>query len=252
MIYEKRKYTRLSRSAWAEIRGYWETGDHDLAELSDRFGVSRRAIQSHLKKFGSVKGSKAVAMAAAVKEQIFSAELNSPDTLLRRAKETREAAYANGVIIDQLVMAQLALAQNEPAQAFKAATAIKMLSLAAATLERTQTIKLRALGIDGADVPLDVIPELIIRDLSKKDIIELRARNEDEEEDDLGIPIAPSSSDVPSVSVGIYDTDCTVAESESEDDAIIVEGEEGDEPVKPQPKPSYLQGGGRLVKEASR
>jgi len=59
MTTPKRKYIRLSPSTWAELRAYWESGDHTLAELSDRYGVSPRAIQSHLSKLGSEKGSKA-------------------------------------------------------------------------------------------------------------------------------------------------------------------------------------------------
>jgi DNA-binding MarR family transcriptional regulator len=55
----KRKYVRLSPSKWAELRAYWEAGDHSLAELSDQYGVSPRAIQSHLSKLGTIKGSKA-------------------------------------------------------------------------------------------------------------------------------------------------------------------------------------------------
>jgi hypothetical protein len=99
-----------------ELRAYWESGDHSLAELSDRYGVSPRAIQSHLSKLGSVKGAKAAEMAAAVQKEIFKDELGDRDTLVLRAKETREATYANAKIIEGLIMAQLQNAQKDPRQ----------------------------------------------------------------------------------------------------------------------------------------
>ena len=61
-----------------------------------------------------------------------------------------------------LFMAQLALAQKDPTRTHKAATAIKTLSLAAATLERTQGIRLRALGLDKENTLPDEIPVLEI------------------------------------------------------------------------------------------
>ena len=50
MTKAKRKYIRLAPTKWAELRAFWETGDHSLAELSDQYGVSPRAIQCHVRK----------------------------------------------------------------------------------------------------------------------------------------------------------------------------------------------------------
>jgi len=250
MTRKKRKYTRLAPSTWAEVRALWETGNHDLAELSDRFGVSRRSIQSHVRKHGSAKGSKAAEMAAVVQKEIFKEELGDQETITRRAKETREAAYANAVVIGELVMAQLALAQKDPAQAFKAASAMKVLSLAAGTVERTQTIRLRALGLDKENAPPDVMPELIIRDLSKEEKAALEARNEDDEESEIGFPLAPADTDSVLVGAEIHESDDIVEEGgEIADEEIIVEGVEPEEPAKPHPEFSAALGG-RLVKEA--
>ncbi len=69
------------------MRALWEAGDHGLAELSDRYGVSPRTIQAHLKKLGSAKGAKAAEMAAAVQKEIFKAELGEQETFVLRAKE---------------------------------------------------------------------------------------------------------------------------------------------------------------------
>lgn len=245
MTRKKRKYTRLSPSKWAELRALWETGDHGLAELSDRYGVSRRAIQSHLKKLGSVKGAKAAEMAAVVQKEIFTEALGDQDTLVLRAKATREAAYTNTVIVEDLIMAQLALAQKDPTQAFKAATAVKMLALAAAALERLHATKLHALGLD-KDTPLaDEMPVLTFRDLSKDELKALAERDESDDESDLGIPLAPRSTDSGFIGSETDESDDIIVEEGGE---VIVEGEEPEDPAKPSPKPLYPLGG-RLVRD---
>ena len=68
----------------------WEVGDSTLEDLAARFGVSLRTIQAHVKKHGSVKGSKAAAMAMAIKEKVFEEELDDPERTKRRGKELRE------------------------------------------------------------------------------------------------------------------------------------------------------------------
>lgn len=216
MTSPKRKYVRLPHSAWAELRAYWESGDHSLNELSDRYGVSRRAIQSHLSKLGSIKGAKAAEMAAAVQKEIFKDELESPDTLVHRARETRETTYANAKIIEALMMAQLQFAQKDPTQAFKAATALKALSLAASALERLHATKSRALGLDRENSLPDELPVLILRDLNSTELEALQTPDDGDEENDFDAPLVPVVS---------ADTE-TVGTQSDESDEIIVEGEE--------------------------
>jgi hypothetical protein len=257
----------LAPSKWAELRAHWETGDYGLAELSDQFGVSPRTIQGHLKEFGSVKGAKAAELAAAVKKEIFKEELGDQDTVTHRAKATRETAYTNAAIVEGLVMAQLALAQKDPDKAFKAATAIRMLSLAAATLERTQAVKLRALGLDQQNALPDEMPVLLFRDLGKDELEALQKRDEAYEESDLGIPIVPAGSELGlTATESDYPDDIVEEGRETGDADIIVEGievgiegddgivgsDEREELAKPCAEPLAYPGGGRLVKEARR
>src|SRR5215217_7570807 len=75
----KRKYTRLTPKAWAEIEALWQVGEVTLAELSDRYEVSQRALQAHFHKHGITKGEKSAAIAAAVKEEVFKEELDDAD-----------------------------------------------------------------------------------------------------------------------------------------------------------------------------
>jgi len=134
-----------------------------LAELSEKYGPSPRALQNHFAKAGIVKGEKAAAMAAAVREKVLEEELGDQDQLVARAKDIRERAYRSANIVENLVMGQLALVQRDPTQILKVSMALKALSLAAGSLERLHDLKHRALGLDREDVFPEEMPELVIR-----------------------------------------------------------------------------------------
>src|SRR5262245_14257876 len=81
-------------------------------------------------------------------------------------------------------MSQVQLAQKDPAQVLRVASALKALSLAAAGLERLHDLKFRCLGLD-KHVDEAELPEIVIRDLSEKEIAEIRA-TQAEDDIDLG------------------------------------------------------------------
>lgn len=189
----KRKYVRLDPSTWSEIEALWEGGDVTLEELETRYGVSRRALQSRFAKGGVIKGAKAAQIAAVVKENVFSQVLPDLDETTARAKATREAAYRNAVVVEELIMAQLAAAQKDPSQALKAAAALKALSLAASGLERIHDLKWRALGLDKKDFETDQLTELVFVDLTEREIEAMQAQNEEEEH--IGAPTAPDEDE---------------------------------------------------------
>jgi hypothetical protein len=176
---EKRKYTRLSESAWAEVRALWEVGDTSLEELSARFDISKRALQLHFAKHDVKKGAKARELAAAVEMEVFRAELTDKELLVDRAKDIKERTYVNAQAIENLVMSQLQQAQKEPAHAYKATTAVKMLALAAAALERLHHLKKSALGLDKDAAIAEELPVLTFRDLSQEDLREIRESHAD-------------------------------------------------------------------------
>lgn len=227
----KRKYTRLDSSKWAEIEALWETGDETLQDLEERFGVSRRALQSHFSKHGTIKGGKAEEMAAAVKDKIFSETLSDTDETTARAKATREAAYKNAVIVEELIMAQLSAAQKDPSQALKAASALKALSLAAAGLERIHALKWKALGLDKNSIQSDELPVLVIQDLTAEEIKAMQEGHQEEDDDDGQLE---ASED----------------DQQEEDDEIVVIDTKALEP-RPTAPSSVLPDGSRLVRGVS-
>lgn len=228
-ITTKRKYVRIDQSTWGEIEGIWEAGDATLQELEQRYGVSRRALQSHFAKRGSVKGSQAAQLAAAVKQQVFSENLADPDLITSRAVETRETAYRNAVVVEGLIMAQLDAAQKDPSQALRAAGAIKALSLAAAGLERIHNLKWRALGLDKDSVQGDQLTVLVFEDLTAAEIATIQEHDTD---DNFGDAAAFTSSG-------------------GEDEVVVIGDEQfQDDHKKCAEDATIKQTGGRLVKSA--
>lgn len=236
----KRKYTRVTLSEWAEIEALWQAGEVTLAELSERFGPSPRALQNHFSKASITKGEKAAAMAAAVREEILKEELNDKDLLVQRAKSIRERAFQNANIVEDLIMGQLALAQRDPSQILKAGAALKMLSLAAGSLERLHDLRQRALGLDKDNVFAEEMPELVIRCLTDEEVAEMRQQQESEDEL-AGLTLEPEAA--PASGGAIHATE--------DDDVVVEDGEsEPDKSRQAQTPPPVDAAGYRLVRGA--
>jgi hypothetical protein len=182
----KRKYVRLTPATWAEIEALWQAGEVTLAELSEKYGSSPRALQNHFQKVGVAKGEKAAAMAGAVRAKLLASELGEEGDLLMRAKDVRERAYHNAGVIEDLIMGQLALAERDPTQILRVGSALKALSLAASSIERLHDVKHRALGLDKADVFPNELPEIVIRDLTPGELATLSEADDTDNDLDEG------------------------------------------------------------------
>lgn len=176
----------------------------------DEFSVSRRALQLHFAKHGTAKGAKAAEFAAAVKREDFAKELPDHDLLVQRARDCRESAYENAVVIEELIMAQLRAAQKDPSLAVRAASAVKALSLAAAGLQRLHALKHTALGLDRGPIDGNELPSIVIRDLSKEELTAMTA----EQADDVG--------ELDHFEPGRPDVEAAAPCCEDEDDEIVV------------------------------
>jgi hypothetical protein len=190
----KRKYVRLSPATWAEVDALWETGETTLEELSTGYGINTRSLQAHFEKFKIVKGSKASEILTAVKEVIYADFLDDRDVLIAKAKQSRANAFANAETIEGLVMTQIAEAQKDPSSAFKATGALKALTLAAQTLERTMKIKTAALGLDRMDDGTE-LPTITFIDLTEEEIKQHQSGDNDELDDDSASCAIPSANE---------------------------------------------------------
>jgi hypothetical protein len=170
-----RKYKRLSATEWAEASALWQTGEVTLGELSARFEVTERALQSHFKKHAIVKGSEAKEVIASVQKEIFADILEDPAVMRAKGREARVAAYENASKIEGLIMAQVAEAQKDPVNAHRASSALRALAIASQALERVHSMKWASLGLDKLDDARE-ITELRILDYSEADIEEIRRK----------------------------------------------------------------------------
>ena len=196
MTDDKRSYVRLSPATWAEIRALWETGEPTLAQLSDRYGVTTRAIQAHLEKHGTTKGSAAQVLTARVEAEIYASHMLDPEDLISRARDIRIAAYDGAVRLERLLSATLDAAAADPKATFAAAAAVKMIANASQALERLHSLKRAALGLrDDSDLN-DELPTLIIQDMTADDIKAVR-RGQDDDAPEIGLGLGYANARSP-------------------------------------------------------
>lgn len=214
---DKRRYVRPTPALWAEIEAHWQSGEATLAELSARFGPSQRSLQHHFAKAGIVKGEKAAAMAAAIKKEVFDAELGEEGQLRFRAKDLKERTYRDAKTIQELMMAQFADTAKDPAQVLRVATAMRALSLAANTLDRVHGVQQRALGLDKDNIFPEELPAIVFQDLSADDLAEIKKRHEEQYDGAIGIDASDADYEA------------------NDDDDIVIEGEHETD-IAPEPK----------------
>lgn len=206
---EKRRYVKLTEAEWAEAEAAWASGAVSLPELSHQFGTTERGLQARFARRGIEKGEAAKVLAAQVVARVAEEQASQVGTLAERAMTIREVTYANAAKVERAIMDRLDAAAADPAQTFAAAAAIKMLTNAASALERLHSLKRSALGISDDDVNDDEIPVLLIRDMTDREIEDMR--NKQDEEDALSGAFIDIDPDM----------------SSHEDDGIVIE--DGDE-----------------------
>ena len=168
----KRKYKRLTVEQWAKAEAYWRSGSHTLEHLSGEFGVTTRALQAHFAKRGVSKGTDAAMIAAAASEGVVAVEVDDYQSRVQQARSARRRTVADAEKLRSLLMAQVSTTQTDPENAFRAVAAIKALSMAAATLERLQSVTVAALNVDTSQT--DELPVIQFFDLSDEDIEQIR------------------------------------------------------------------------------
>lgn len=178
----KRRYVRLTEDQWAEAEAAWTSGAASLPELVHRFGVTERGLQARFAKHGLEKGQAAKALAAQVVARVKKEQESEAGTLTKRARAIRETTYENAAKIERMIVERLDAAAADPEQTYAAAAAVKMLTNAAAALERLHALKRNALGITDQDTNADEVPVLVIRNLSDVEVASIRQRQDDENE----------------------------------------------------------------------
>lgn len=200
----RRRYAKLSPEQWASIRATYATGGVTALELARHHGCSLRSVQLHLAKGEVRKGSAAAARASAVEARVLAEALPSEDDLATRIRRTRDGTYTDAELIQELVLANVRLAQN-PTTALAAVGALRALDLAASALGRTQRVRWLALGLDKAMPTSGELPELVIREMTAEETAAIRDQQLREDAE--------------------ADATRPTAEGEDDDDELVIDGE---------------------------
>ena len=204
---------RMTPRQWAEAEALWEAGEVTLDDLAARFGRDRSAFTRYFKKHAIVKGSKAAARKAEVKEAVAAAGIDEATVLANRIRETKEDHYKMSSALAKLVWAEVLTAKKDEKPFSSIKDNLKALDNAMNVLMKARSERFAILGLDKDDyVDEDGLPELVISELTAQQIEELR--NRDEEGLEAG-----------TVAV-IPDENLEVVDDEEEDDEIVEEGEE--------------------------
>lgn len=181
----KRAYKRLTSESWAEIEAYWRNGTHTLEIISSEYGVTTRALQSHFQKHKIHKGENAATIAASAQSAVDASEIDDHAGRLHAFRAARSRTVTNADALENLLMAQIAVAQSKPEEAFRALATVKSIATAAQAPERLQVIRTAALGIETDQS--DELPVIIIKDLTEDDLSALQRSHEQGGDDDDGL-----------------------------------------------------------------
>lgn len=180
----KRRYTKLSEDRWVEVEALWSAGAATLTDLSQRFGPTERALQARFARRGIEKGAAAAALAIEVTARVQAERAADVEGLTTKARQIGDATYAAAEKVERMIVASIDAAAADPGQIYAAAARVKMLTNAAAALERLYALKRKSLGINDDDMTNADLPVLVIQDLSK-DAIERIQRGHDTDDADF-------------------------------------------------------------------
>lgn len=183
MIPKKTVKKKLTEAKWTEAEALWSTGEFQLAELSERFGVRPETLSRRFKKNGVKKGEMPVA--EAVKEAVTAAVVDDATVLIARVRETKEEHYKWAKIISGMAMKEVASASKEGKAIASAHPNLKALQTCMQIVDQGYKSRASILGIDGEEDELDQIPELVVSELSQEQIEEMRVAQEQDEFDQL-------------------------------------------------------------------
>lgn len=176
----KRRYVKLPEDQWAEVEALWSAGSATLPELSRTFGVTQRTLQARFAKRSVEKGASAKALAIQVNARVQAAQGANVEDLAERAKIIRETTYAAAEKVERMIVASIDAAADDPSKTYVAAASVKMLTNAAAALERLHALKRSALGINDDTLMDDEAPTLHILNLTVSDVAKMRREQQAE------------------------------------------------------------------------
>jgi len=204
---EKKKTRRLTKAQWAEIKELYELGQATASELAARFDVSVQALSQYFKRHGIKAGSRAHEVAKKVAASVTEASAEGASEFVterrKRIEETKTEHYKMQSTLDKMIFNLAIKAAKEGVPVSTYLEDVKTYRQMKAALAIGRHERYVVLDAEG-EIDQKELPELVIRELTDNEVVEIRNRTED---DDFAVELEELPGDVA-------------------DDDIVVEGED--------------------------
>lgn len=173
---------RLTPAQWAEARAMWASGEFNLEQLSEKFGVARETLSRRFKKDGVKKGQSA--LDKKVEAEIVEKAVQDVDKWRERGEKTRENIYKIAEMLNSMNIKAIRDAHGG-AGLYAAQPDLKAIGMALKNLEVVKNVQWSVTGLDKELSEEDEIPELFVRELTPDDVQRIRSMQQtvDEEEE---------------------------------------------------------------------
>lgn len=171
------KKNKVTPKQWAEMEAIWEAGVMTRKTISDKYKVSERTIQKHMKNKSVNRGAKAAEHREKVEEEIKKAQITDATILAGRIRETKEEHYKMVSGLAKLTWQEILTAKTKQAPMATAMNNLKALDAAISNLAKIRVEKWAILGLDkDTFIDEDGLPELTITELTADEVMALRNR----------------------------------------------------------------------------
>ncbi|BCM78117.1 TPA: hypothetical protein ACGR4R_003111 [Aeromonas veronii] len=165
---------RLTPGEWAKAESLYESGEFNLEQIAEEFGVHPITVQRHMKANGIEKGSKAAEIKEKVTEKMKDAAEEDASIIAQRIRETKEEHYRLNQAIDKRIVREMVGVESEGRSIATSLGVFKALKTAAETLKLTRENRYTVLGIIDNDTLDDELPTLEVRDMLEEEIESIR------------------------------------------------------------------------------
>lgn len=173
---DKQKKPNLKPSQIAEMEALWESGEVTLGYLSERFDRDQATISRHMSLKGIARGSKAEEYSRLVREKIAEELAEKPAENARRIKKMKDDHLNYNEVLNRLGFNELALAREHKRPMQSILPNVRALKELASLFALTRSESWALLGVIEFEQnnEKDDVPELLISELTSKDIEQMR------------------------------------------------------------------------------
>lgn len=171
---EKRK-RRLTPREWSGATAMYESGEYNLEEIAEKYGIHVVTVQRYMSKHKIEKGSKSNSIRQKVEERLAEDAEEEVSLIVKRTQETKEEHYRLSQAIDKRIARELIVSGQEDRPISASINNLKALKIMAETLKITRESRYTILGVSaesGGDD--DDLPSLEVREMLDSEIAEIR------------------------------------------------------------------------------